>query len=325
MKYIILSLLVFSSSVFAVKVVTPRHLSEIENPWYTGPLITPSSVVVPAGHINFEPYIYVLANSGFYDSHGNVVKEDLSWVNSFQPIIQIGLTSWMDIQFLPTIVYNYNKHHAQWLYSDSQIILDFQLLSPKHIDDWTPYIKFFLIEIFPTGQYRNLNPKKRGVDLSGTGSFRTVPGIVIGELFHLWAHHFIIARLALQYDLPAPVHLKGFNAYGGGYGTNARFFPAQSLELTIGVELTLSKNWVLACDFEGLWTQKTHYSGNPGKNADGTPAILGVKASSQYAFAPALEYNWSESLGIIGGSWFTFAGCNAPRFWSAVLAVNYYH
>lgn len=325
MKLYLLPLLLCFSNLLADKVVTPQHESKFENPWYTGPLLTPSSVVVPVGHINFEPYIYVLAISGSYNSKGEVVKADLSWINSFQPVLEVGLTSWMDIQLLPTLVYNYNKHHAQWLFYDFPIVIDFQILAPKHPDDWTPYIKLILSEVFPTGQYRNLNPKKLGVDISGSGSFRTIAGFVIGEMFHLWARHFIIARLALQYDLPAPVHVKGFNAFGGGYGTNARIFPAQNLEMDIGIEFTLSKNWVLACDFEGIWTLKTHFSGNPGKNADGTPAVLGFKASSQYSLAPALEYNWSETLGIIGGGWFTFAGRNASRFWSAVLAVNYYH
>ena len=211
MKRIIFSLLLYSYGLLADKVITPQHQTEIENPWYTGPLLTPSSVVVPVGHVNFEPYIYVLATSGSYNSHGKVVKADLSWSNSFQPVLEFGLTSWMDIQLLPTVVYNYNKHHAQWLFYDFPITLDFQVLTPTHPDDWTPYIKLILTEIFPTGQYRNLNPKKLGVDISGTGSFRTVAGFVVGEMFHLWAHHFIIARVALQYDIPAPVHVKGFN------------------------------------------------------------------------------------------------------------------
>lgn len=319
-----LALLLFSTCLFADKVITPKHQLEVENPWYTGPLLAPSAVTVPVGHANFEPYIYIIANTGSYDAHGKVVKTDTSWANSFQPVVQVGLTKWMDIQFLPSLVYNYTQHQAQWLFYDFPITIDFQLTSPSYMGDWTPYIKLSLTEIFPTGKYRHLNPKKKGVDISGTGSFRTSAGLVIGEMFHLKGVHFLIARVLFLYEIPAPVQLEGFNAYGGGYGTNARFFPAQNWQTDLGVELTLTKNWVLACDFVGSWAVKPHFSGDPGRTAVGTSAALGTGPSAQYALAPAIEYNWSENLGIIGGSWFTVAGHNAPRFWSAVVAFNYY-
>lgn len=313
-----------STFLFADKVITPRHEVEIENPWYTGPLLAPSSVIVPPGHFNFEPYVYVIANTGSYDAHGKVKKSDTFWANIFQPVCEVGLTSWMDMQIQPSVVYNYTEHQAQWLFYDLPVTFDFQLLSPSHPEDWTPYIKLALTEIFPTGKYQHLNPKKKGVDVSGTGSFRTSAGLVIGEMFHLKGAHFLIARLLLFYELPAPVELRGFNAYGGGYGTKARFFPAQNWQADLGVELTLTKNWVLACDFVGSWAVATRFSGNPGRAADGSPAALGIGPSSQYALAPAIEYNWSENLGMIGGSWFTVAGHNAPRFWSTVIALNYY-
>lgn len=325
MKRTILLLSLVFLNLFADKVIVPQVHSEEANPWYTGPLLAPSSAVVPVGHFNFEPYVYIIANTGGYDSHGKVVKADTSWSNSFQPVLEIGLTKWMDVQILPAVAYNYNQHQARWVFQDFILTVDFQLLKQAHIDDWTPYIKFFVTEIFPTGKYRNLNPKKMGVDIGGTGSFRTSTGLVIGEMFHIQGANFVIARLSLEYQLPAPVRLLGLNNYGGGYGTNARFFPGQNFEADLGVELTLNKNWVLACDFVGLWTGKPHFSGTTGKNPDGTRAQLGSPGfSSQYSLAPAIEYNWKENMGVIGGCWFTVAGHNAPRFWSAVFAFNYY-
>jgi hypothetical protein len=318
------ALLFLTTALFADKVIVPKHLVEVENPWFTGPLLAPSAAVVPVGHFNIEPYVYVIANTGSYDSHGNVQKMDTLWVNNFQFVLQAGLTNWMDIQILPSAVYNYSQHEARWLFYDFPVTVDFQLLAPSHMEDWTPYIKISFTEIFPTGKYQHLNPKKKGTDISGTGSFRSSVGLVFGEVFRLTGIHFLSARLLLFYELPAPVHLEGFNAYGGGYGTNARFFPAQNWEVDLGLELTLTKNWVLACDFVGSWAVATRFSGNPGTDAAGNPATLGIGPSSQYALAPAVEYNWNANVGIIGGAWFTVAGHNAPRFWSAVAAFNYY-
>lgn len=326
MKRILFFLTFVSLQLFAHKVITAQEHSEGPNPWFTGPLLAPSDVVVTRGHFNFEPYLYVTANTGAYDNHGKVIKAPFtSWQISLQPVLSIGLTQWMDMQIIPGVAENRAHHQNQWVFQDFIFTLDFQLLKPSHIDDWKPYIKFLILEIFPTGKYRHLNPKKLGVDIGGTGSYRTTAGFVLGKLFHVRGVHFLNTRLALEYQWPAPVRLLGFNTYGGSFDTNARFFPGQNFEADLGLEYTLSTNWVLACDFVGIWTGKSHFSGNPGTTSLGTPAPLGnPKFSIQYALAPAIEYNWSANLGMIGGCWFTVAGKNAARFWSAVVAFNYY-
>jgi hypothetical protein len=326
MKRFFLVTLLFSHVLLADKVVIPKRQVDVDNPWYTGPLLCPSSVVVPAGHVNFEPYVYISAGTGSYDKQGKVVKNAHTfWSNSFQPVVQVGLTSWMDIQFLPLLVYNYHDHQAKCLFYDFPVTIDFQILAPNHIGDWTPYLKLFISESFPTGKFRHLNPNKLGVDISGTGSFRTSTGFVIGELFHFKRSHFLIARLLLQYEVCSAAHLKGFNCFGGYSNTNARLFPGQNVEADLGLEYTLSQNWVLACDFVGAWSASNHYSGDPGTLPSGAKAVLQTGSSNQYSLAPAIEYNWNANLGVIGGCWFTVAGNNAPRFWTGTFALNYYY
>jgi hypothetical protein len=317
-------LLISAIPLFADKVITPRHQTDVPNPWFTGPLIAPTYAVIPLGHINYEPYLDVTATTGSYNQHWNVVKAPTLYSTTLQPFVQIGLGYKMDFQIAPTVSYNYCHHAASWAFGDFPLILDIQLLEPRPKADWRPYVKLILTEIFPTGKYRRLNPHKNGTDSGGKGSYVTEIGIVTGKMFRPTKHFFINTRFLVQYAFPSAVQLKGFNAYGGGYGTNAHFFPGQSLDLDFGLELTMTKNWVLACDFIGLWEKKDHFSGNPGKNADGTVASLGSKASIQYSIAPAVEYNWSDNLGVIGGVWFTLTGRNASRFWSAQLAINYY-
>ncbi len=324
MKKFIIGSLLFSSMLFADKVIVQRVHPDFDNPWLTGPLLAPSSAIVPVGHANFEPYIYVIANTGYYDRDWKVKKVDTLWENSFQTFIQVGLTPWMDMEIAPSLTYNYREHKTRWGFGDFPLTFDFQLFSPNHVGDWRPHVKLICQEIFPTGKYRNLDPKKKGVDSTGEGSYQTLLGIVVGKIVHLTGLHFMTPRIFLQYTLPAKTHLKGFNSYGGGYGTNAYFFPAQSFEADFGFEVTLTKTWAFACDFVGTWSGKTHFTGDAGRNADGTKAILGKGSSVQYALAPAIEYNWNDNLGIIGGSWFTVAGRNSARFWSAVFALNYY-
>ena len=310
----------------ADKVFLTHFHHDISPPWSTGPLLAPSGYVVPAGHANYEPYLYVTAYTGDYDGDWHVVEADHTlWNNVFQPILQFGLTSWLDFQFSPTLFYNYTDHQAQWLLADLPVGIDIQLYKPDTALSWIPAFKLALRETFPVGKYRNRKASKQEADVSGTGSFETSIGLVIGKLFHFGGVSFLNFRLLLECTLPAPVRLRGYNTYGGGKGTDARLFPPQNFQFDIGMEFILTRNWVFACDLVGNYWKKTHFSGNPGLTPEGTPAALGIpNFAVQYAIAPAIEYNWSGNLGIIGGGWFSVAGRNSPNFWSAVFAVNYY-
>jgi hypothetical protein len=322
MKYWIAFLLPFVCFADKVPHLLPAKGDYV--PWLTGPLITPSARIVPVGYYYVEPYVYLIGNTGTYNGHWNSVKNDHTfWANSFQPTIQIGLTQWMDFDIYPTVYYNYTDHEAKWAFGDLPIAFDFQLYISDH-EDWLPDVVFTIKELFPTGKYDRLDPKKKGTDVGGNGSFNTGVELVFGKLFHLGGVHFTTQRLAFSYNLPAPVHLKGFNVYGGGYGTDARFFPAQTFQIAYGTEISLSQNWVLACDLVGVWATKTHFSGNSGTTATGAPATLGTGSSAQFSLAPAFEYNWSQNIGIIAGSWFTFAGRKSVQFSSFIAAFSWY-
>jgi hypothetical protein len=54
----------------------------------------------------------------------------------------------------------------------------------------------------------------------------------------------------------------------------------------------------------------------------GQLADLSQSCSAYFSLAPAIEYNWSDYVGIITGAWFTIAGRNALTFISSVTALN---
>jgi hypothetical protein len=51
---------------------------------------------------------------------------------------------------------------------------------------------------------------------------------------------------------------------------------------------------------------------------------VGTPSTSLLTLAPAIEYNFTQTIGVIVGSWFTLKGRNANRFVSAAAALNYY-
>jgi len=252
------------------------------------------------------------------------VEEPTVWSNYLQVPIQIGLTSWLDFQFSPTAYWNYSEHEAKWVLGDLPTGIDIQLYTAVE-GSWIPSLKLALKENVPLGKYRNLNPKKNSTDAGGTGSWTTGVGVVLGNIYHITGVYYINYRLALNYDIPAAVHLKGFNLYGGGFGTNVRFFPSKMFQADLGLEMTLAQTWALALDIIGKWGDTPHHSGKRGISPDGTPARIGRPAPIQYLLAPAFEYNWNANIGAIAGAWFTFAGKNSPQFYNGVAALNIYY
>lgn len=299
--------------------------AELQTPWFTGPLIAPSAFVIPVGHYYFEPYLFATANTGFYNGDWEAVESNTLWNNFSQTLIQVGLTKWMDFVIYPTVFYNYTRGAAKWELGDFPFGIDMMFYARgKKASDWITAIKLQLKETFPIGKYRNLNPHKKGTDVGGEGTWLTSISLDWGQTAHVGGGHFFSSRVNLTYNLPTPVKVRGFNAYGGGYGTKGTVYPSQSFAADLGMELSLTQNWVLACDLVGVWSGKVSFKGNPGIGADGLPAKVGSGSSVQYSIAPAIEYNWSRAIGIIIGPWFTIGGRNSIQFFSGVFAFSYY-
>ena len=309
----------------AEKVLYPAVDFSMEPPWLTGPLIAPSSVTVPPGSLNIEPYLFATAYTGNYNQDWKAIEHPTIWSNNFQVLIETGILSNLDIQIVPGAYWNYTEHEAHWAIADLPVTLSVQLYNNDFTkDDWIPSIKLILRELFPLGKYNHLDPRKLETDAGGFGSFVTGVGLVFGKLFHLRGVHFLNARFTAQYNLPSKVNLKGFNFYGGGYGTKAKYFPAQNFFLDLAFEYTLAQRWALALDLVASYYIKAHFSGFAGLNPDGTLASLATAPRIQYSIAPAIEYNWSANWGVIGGVWLSVAGRNSQQFVSGVIALNYY-
>lgn len=298
--------------------LVPLPPSKLESPWFTGPLLAPSGTVIPGNHYNIEPYIYVIANTAKYDHNWKPIKIETFWNIYFQTSFQFGLTQWLDVQFNPSAFHNSTQGKSSWELADMPIDIDIQLYTHgKHVRDWITALKLVLREVVPLGPYQKLNPKKLGTDAGGEGSWQTGLGLVWGNTVYLGGLHFLSIRSSVLYTLPAPVHVKKFNVYGGGPGTRGTVYPAQNFIIDIGSELTLTKNWVFAMDMVGAWGGKTRFKGRTFFPNTEPPF-------AQFSLAPAIEYNWNNNLGIILGPWFTIAGRNALQFASVVFAFNYY-
>jgi hypothetical protein len=323
-KQIFLAFILITTSLFAKKAPLAHFVDtagpgEVQSPWLTGPLLSPSGIIIPPGHYYIEPYIYATAETGSYNHDWKKVKKETFWNNVFQPSVQFGLLPWVDFQINPSLVYNYTKGAGHTGIGDMPIGFDFEIYkSHGKTTDWITAFKISLKEIIPLGKYQKLDPKKLLTDSTGLGSWQTGLSLIWGNLFYLGKGHFLTLRSAFEYLLPAPVHVKNLNAYGGAKGTRGTVYPPQNFVVDVAFELTLTQNWTFAMDILGLWEGKTRFKGK-------TEAPNTAPASVQFSLAPAIEYNWSANIGIIFGPWFTIGGRNATQFTSGVFAFSYYH
>lgn len=324
----LIPLIFCSAALHADKRPTP-----VKGPWFTGPLITGSAFMIPKDNFNIEPYVYVIRNKGVYDAHWKKQSAPKFWSTQFQLPMQVGLTSWLELSLTPQVFHNrIDATPSRGLsaasstqFADFSMMLGIQLLRAKE-EDWYPSVGIQFTETFPTGRFEHLDPFKRKMDVGGAGTYATSATFLVSKLFHVYGDHgYLSTRATVSYTMGTSVKVKGFNSYGGGFGTNGHVHPGHALQGLIGMEYALTLNWVAALDFDYLHINKTTFRGNSGMLAPGVPATVGFPSSEQFSLAPALEYNWSEKIGLIGGVWFSVLGRNQLDFISGVLAFNWYY
>lgn len=296
----------------------PEH-PKLEAPWFTGPLLTPSPALVPKGHVNFEPYIFAIADRGRYDNNWNWVKTRTSWNNFFQPSLQIGAADWLEVDLAPTIFWNYNHGTSKWLWGDLPFTFAIKLLQTKRpLDKWNTALRISLNANIPFGKFQKLDHRKVGTDIAGTGSWRPGIGLNWGNLIYIGGGHFVTWRTTVAYRFPNPVKVQGLNFYGGDERTLGKVYPSKVLLLSSAIELSLTRNWVVVMEAQGRWGSKRHFKGV-------TTRPMKRNSFAQFSLSPAIEYNWSSHIGIIFGPWFTIAGRNSANFAGGIFAFNYFN
>lgn len=322
MKNIAISLLLLSCTLALADEATPTPPAE-PGPWLTGPLLAPSGHVVPPGNINYEPYFYWSQVGGGYNAEWHNVNKPNFWQLNIQPTFQCGLFAQTEFDFAPQVFWNETLGESLWRYADWPCSIGLQLLGDKP-GKWWPATKLKLNFNIPFGKYQDLNPKKLGTDIGGSGTWAPGLGLVFSRLFHWGGVHFLAARWYFAYTMPTPVFVKGFNNYGGGFHTHGRVYPGHNFTTDLGFEFTMSQSWALALDVFYAHTNKTRFKGRTGISAPGVPAVVGGPSQETVSLAPALEYNWNDRIGIIGGPWFTIAGRNSSKFIQWIFAINIY-
>lgn len=294
----------------------------LATPWFTGPLLAPAGHTTPKGHTNFEIYGLDVLTNGNYDESGKLRRARTFRSFVTNPIVTHGFTDWLDVQLTMPYVFNSSRSTDYNHLGDTAVAVGLQVLSqnksPKRMD-----VRILVQETFPTGKFDHLSPDFFGTDSTGLGSYQTQLGINLQYLVEVFDSHYLRTRLILSRLYASSVKISGLNSYGGTKSTVGKINPGTENGIDLAFEYTLNQNWVAV--MEGTYTkgQATRFNGIFDIGTIGGPTTdLGSGSYNSAALAPALEYNFTDSIGLIGGVWFPVSGKNTSHFMTYVLALN---
>lgn len=305
--------------------VQPTTSADEDLPWFVGPLLAGGGNTVSPGHVNIETYLFATKAYGVYNAQSKAVSD----INDFYTVTptfttSIGVTNFMDFNAAIPYVYNHTDGETSTGAGDVTFGLGFQLIKGVKNTFWHPSVRAVVNETFPTGNYQDLDPDKLGTDSTGRGAYQTSFALNFQHAWQLSETKYFNDRLSLGYTLPATSQVQGVNSFGGTTQTTGKEHLGDQFSADLGMEYTLTKHWVPALDILYTANGNSTFTGVPGTNAEGLPAIENGPSGSELSFAPAMEYNFNSHLGIIAGPWFSVAGRNATQFTTAVIALNYY-
>lgn len=291
-------------------------------PWFTGPLISPNAVVQPPGQIYEQVYLFDMWATRSYNGNWHTRSIPLFRMWSILCQTAIGLFDRVDVQVVPKWDRNSSRGHVSLHIEDLPVGFDYQIVKTNN-DAWYPSVKVGIFEVLPTGKYQKLKPNKRGTDSTGAGSYRTQADLVFQNLYHVYDNHYLRGRFSLIYTYFHPTRVKGLNTFGGAKDTKGTVSPGHNFSSILGLEYTLTQNWVLSCECIYDHFNRTSFHGHPGFSAPGVRAVVGAPSKENLSFTPCIEYNVSKTFGFILGSWFSTNGRNTPKFDSVVFSVVY--
>jgi hypothetical protein len=292
--------------------------------WWTGPLLAPSAATLPQGHWLFEPYLFDVISTGTLDEHGHhhpaSPEHDLGSLS----YIIYGLTDRLSLAVIPRFAYNEPAGAANSSgigFGDLTVQAEYGI---THYQDGRsiPALALVLAATLPTGEYDHL---ARPSDGAGSGVYSTALSLYSQDYFWLPNGRILRARLDLTFQVSRSAAVEDASVYGTADGFRGRVYPGGTFTADLAGEYSLTRSWVLALDVVYSHGASTRVSGQqPQAPGSGllVPFELATGAAESLGFAPAVEYSWSSTAGVIAGVRLIPAGRNVTTSITPAIAIN---
>jgi len=279
--------------------------------WWTGPMLANNASTLPRGHFLVEPYLY------------DEISPHTNGLGSLT-YIEYGLVNRLTIGLIPTFGYNKSSDGPSSTgvgVGDVTVLAQYRL-TQFHEHHSLPTISFMVQETFPSGKYDQLGT--RPSDGLGAGAYTTILGLNSQTYFWMPNGRILRMRLNGTQSLSTYASVEGVSVYGTASGFQGHAKPGASTFVDAAWEYSLTRNWVLALDATYRHTNNTRITGY---DASQTPPNIQQNTGSSDAigFAPALEYNWKPTIGVLVGTRIIALGHNTPTTITPAVAINYVH
>ncbi len=288
-----------------------------DDAWWTGPMLANSAGTLPPGHFLVEPYLYDIS-SAHADSYGS------------RTYVLYGLANRLTVGMIPVLGYNTvgrGPHSSHVGLGDLTLLAQYQL-TQFHEGSWVPTISFELQETLPTGKYDRLD--NRPADGFGSGAHTTTLQFNTQTYFWLPDGRILRMRFDVSQAFSRRVGVEGVSVYGTGAGFRGHAKPGSSFFADLSLEYSLTRSWALALDLTYGHNRNTRVTGDMPDSirldASGLPYRSRVRldsgTSDAFGFAPAVEYSWNSSMGVLLGVRVITGGHHTATSVTPAVALN---
>lgn len=294
----------------------PVVRQSLTDAWWTGPMLAPSAATLPRGHFLLEPYFYDVAAA-----HSNTFGS-LSY-------LLYGPGHRFTVGMIPTVDYEQVSNgpsSSTVELGDTGLLVQYGL-TQSHEGSWHPTTAINVQETFPTGRYDQLG--SRPSDGFGSGAYTTALALYSQTYFWMPNGRILRARLNISDAFSHTVNVQGVSVYGTAAGFSGNAKPGNTAYCDAAAEYSLTQRWVLALDVEYHFAGNTPVTGYNTLDSGGVPNPPLIENNSgstgELIFAPAIEYNWKPTIGVLLGTRIIEVGHNITPSITPALAINFVH
>jgi hypothetical protein len=194
-------------------------------------------------------------------------------------------------------------------------------LTQFHSGRWLPTMSVALQETLPTGKHDRLG--SRASDGMGSGAYTTTLSFYTQTYLWLPNGRILRTRFNVSQALPSTADVKEVSVYGTQAGFRGQAHPGRSTLLDSSWEYSLTRRWVLA--FESTYRHGTNTQVTGRNIIDQATVHLNSGSSETIAFAPAVEYSWKPTIGVLLGVRIIGLGHNTSTSITPAVALNFVH
>jgi hypothetical protein len=285
----------------------------LDDAWWTGPMLAASPNTLPRGHILIEPYLFDV-RSAHADGFGTLTYLLYGLVDRLTvgSIINAGWTSPDD-----------GASSSGIGLGDLTLQASYRL-TQFHKGSWVPTTAVVLQETLPFGKYDQLG--NRPSDGFGSGAYTTAIALYSQSYFWLPNHRILRMRLNLTQGFSNSVNVQDVSVYGTSQGFRGTANPGDAFSADAAAEYSVTRRWVLALDVQFNHNWNTRVSGydslEPGSVQNPPSIVFNSGARSSFAFAPAIEYSWKPTIGVLLGTRFIPSSRTTTSSITPALAIN---